>query len=141
MTTVAIRALRLIDPRPQVLPPGWDREIPAHFLIFNAHRPLFGARRGEGSWGHGRHYAAVDPASPDANWQVQANVRLDARLIEFVPDAELAAFAEVVAAEYQVPLAELDEGATRVNFLTEHGQAVRMWDGTRLVTEAPYAAG
>ncbi len=141
MTSVVIQALRLLDPRAQVLPPGWERDVPENYLIFNAHRPLFGARQGEGGWEHGRCYAVVDPASPDANWQVQANVRLDARLIEFVPEAELQAYAESVATEYQVAVAELDAGATRVNFLAERGQASRVWDGAQLVAEAAYAVG
>ena len=44
--------------RPEGVPRGWR--------VFNAPRPLSGHREWIADWIHGTHYAAVDPAAPDA---------------------------------------------------------------------------
>lgn len=53
-------------------------DIPANWIIFNAHRPLVGALEWQGEFLEGIFYAAVDPSAQLANWQIEYNTRMAA---------------------------------------------------------------
>jgi hypothetical protein len=63
-------------------------DVPRNWLIFNSYRPLHGTKVWEDEAFYGRHYAAVDPKSPDAELQIGHNYRNDAVLLAFVPRRE-----------------------------------------------------
>lgn len=74
---------RFIKPRP-VYPRPTSQDVPAHWLIFNAPRPLHGTRFWEGDFYHGIYYAAVDPADSLAATMIDSNAGLDGWLVQYV---------------------------------------------------------
>lgn len=71
-------------------------EIPAHWLIFNAPRPLYAsfidgdkATSWQGEFKHGIFYAACDPGDTGA---IQRNIELDGWVLEWHSEAEINAW-------------------------------------------------
>ena len=68
--------IRLLDPRPE--------DVPHNFAVFNAPRPLIGAKTWSGDFRHGIFYAAIDLTLPEAKRCIRENVSLDGCLCEYV---------------------------------------------------------
>ncbi len=83
---------RIFDKRPADIPQNW--------LIFNAPRPLCGARCWTGEFRHGIYYAAVDPADYAAAVFVRQNDNLDGYLTEYPTEAEVRLHAAAKIAVY-----------------------------------------
>lgn len=67
-----------------------QRSIPADWVIVNAPRPLFGNIQFTGDFISGIFYAALDPADEYFQTWMDANKKLDARVIHYVTESELA---------------------------------------------------
>ena len=68
--------IRLLDPRPE--------DVPPNFAVFNAPRPLIGAKTWSGDFRHGIFYAAIDLTLPGAERCIRDNVSLDGWLCEYI---------------------------------------------------------
>lgn len=81
-----------LHPRPTVLPD--NRPLPAHWLIYNAPRPLAGYFFHTWEAPHnsvrGWHYAAIDPDDADAGALDLENSKLDARILVYLDAADIA---------------------------------------------------
>jgi len=73
--------IRLFDPRPE--------DVPSNFPIFNAPRPLIGAKQWSGDFRHGVIYAAVDITLPGAEHCIRDNVSLDGWLCEYITSQDV----------------------------------------------------
>lgn len=56
-------------------------EVPSHWILFNAPRPLAGDISEQGEWHHGIFYSAVSPMSKWAPRDIQQNRILDATIL------------------------------------------------------------
>jgi hypothetical protein len=80
--------------------PGYY-EIPKHWEIWNAPRPMAGEVTWVGDFLTGNLYAAVDPDGPRAESWRAFNVRMDGRRLQFIQKADaVAAFEQIMAEEY-----------------------------------------
>ncbi len=66
----------------------WPKDIPENWELWNAPRPIYGAREWSGDFGHGCFYAAIDPDDEFAERWRQNNIDLDAWKIEYVTEDE-----------------------------------------------------
>jgi hypothetical protein len=96
--------LRILGARPTALPDGTP--LPAHWEVYNAPRPLYGALTWDGEFRHGAFYGAVDPDDDShplfmATAQRRGNLRLDGWLVEWLDrEATVREFAEGLARRY-----------------------------------------
>jgi hypothetical protein len=97
------------DPRQgsEAVPDGW--------LIANAPRPIAGRMTWTGPFRHGIFYAA-SPAIPGGTFGWEAD---DARLVEFIDDAEIERRCAVKAAEYYPDLAAAIADGITVEILAQ----------------------
>lgn len=107
--------LRVALPRPYV-PDGW--------IILNAPRPLLGNRTWEGEWGHGRHWAAIDPADVYAPQWLRKSLDLDGWAVEFVGQEDYDRHAAEVCAAHGWEIEDFDAPARRHSYFNAHGQLV-----------------
>lgn len=80
--TKQCKALKVIRPRPT--------EVPAHWEIYNAPRPLYGSysKTWQGDFICGIFYAGIDPADEMADTWRNENASLDAKHLIFVTEED-----------------------------------------------------
>lgn len=109
--------LRSALPRPSQVPKGW--------LILNAPRPLFGTKMDwQGEWGHGRHWAAIDPTDEYAPMFLRKSLELDGWLVEFVGQSDFDRHAAEVCAEHGYDLEDFDADDKRRSYFEKHERLV-----------------
>ncbi len=75
------KVIPMIGERPADVPEGWP--------VFNAPRPLDGAKSWQGDFRHGIYYAAVDPSLPEASRAIENNKSLDGWLVLYLSEDEV----------------------------------------------------
>jgi len=101
----------IVGPRPKEAPEGWT--------VWNAPRPLYGAKTWTGEFITGRLYAAQDPGDPDPTLDyetvIEENRRLDARELVYISVAEFRRRVDEWAGPYA---ARMGIDLTRFDFVT-----------------------
>jgi len=118
-------------------------DVPAHWLLMNAPRPLYG-KQIPGRGPEGAFVVAIDPADADAAWQVKENRGLDACTLVHLTPAQLfqIGFAHYVAkatteGSVQIICSRAAEDAPKIDddlraILATHG-----WDVLNLAFNPP----
>ena len=92
--------------------------------IFNAPRPLAGHETWTGDFISGVFYAAVFPDGERADWMIDQNIRLDAKLLSYFDKQDVIRCAREWAKEYDLTYYELleyhDFADLVVHYIQEH---------------------
>ena len=98
--------------------------IPADWIVFNAPRPLDGSELGSNRWAtwegefhHGIHYAAVNPRDSFAIQRIRDNVALDAWVVRYVTDEEIADAMGTFCRENEIDRSDYEWDELRTTYL------------------------
>lgn len=99
-------------------------DVPAGWLVLNAPRPLLGTRTWEGEWGHGRHWAAIDPEDIYAPVWLRKSLELDGWVCEFVGQEDFDKHAAEVCVRHGWDVEDFSADDRRRSYFHSHQQLV-----------------
>jgi hypothetical protein len=95
-------------------------DVPESWILLNAPRPLLGQKTWEGEWGHGRHWAALDPDDDYTPMFLRKSLELDGWVVEFVGQDDFDRHAIQLCAEHGYDVEDFDDDERRRSYFTSH---------------------